>query len=56
MWTKVSGSGAAIVWKFPSLPTKMPESKLTDSSKAMLPTLFIEGRESLPSKSLVDVR
>ena len=29
-WTKTSGSGPAIVWKVPSLPTKMPESKRLD--------------------------
>jgi hypothetical protein len=27
-WTETLGSGAAIVRKFPSLPTKMPPSKV----------------------------
>jgi hypothetical protein len=48
--TKTFGSGAAIVLKVPSLPAKMPESKLgwIVSSKAISPTLLMDGRESLP--------
>ena len=54
--TELSGSGAAIVLKPVPSVTKIPRSKLIDSSNAMSPGLLIDGRESLPSKSLVEAR